>query len=153
MNRKKFNGKKQSDKKKRQIRAMLKVVLKDDPTSHFFLGLERSYQKYGTLSQKQLFKLKDRYDRLKRKKTVGKSWWGDTKIKETIDRGPDPILSPLYKKDEEIQILINEILVRKEDHKAALLLKAKVDQNIPLSVPEKSQLKKMHKMITDGKTG
>jgi hypothetical protein len=53
----------------------------------------------------------------------------------------------MFNKNDSLGILIQVILEKYPQHKQVLMLKAKFDNNQPLSISEETELKKFHQLL------
>jgi len=130
------------------INDLLKAVLEAQPQSSFIQSLLYQYQERGGLSKKQLQGL---YDKAAKIKTIPVNKLATleavilkrpTRYKSTL---PPP--EPLYKKDEAAGQMLESILTKYPQHKRALFLKSKYDNNEVLSATEIAELQKFNKLI------
>ena len=130
------------------INDLLKAVLEAQPQSSFIQSLLYQYQERGGLSKKQLQGL---YDKAAKIKTIPVNKLATleavilkrpTRYKSTL---PPP--EPLYKKDEAAGQMLEAILTKYPQHKRALFLKSKYDNNEVLSATEIAELQKFNKLI------
>jgi hypothetical protein len=118
------------------------------PVSSFVISLYKQYQNRGSLSKKQLQGLHSKASKIK---DVSVSKLGT--LEAIIKRMPTkykselPPPSPLFEKDKNAGILIEEILSKYPQHKRVLFLKAKYENNEMLSSIEISELKKFKQLI------
>ncbi|HEX6916394.1 MAG TPA: hypothetical protein VF145_14190 [Chitinophagaceae bacterium] len=111
------------------------------PVSSFVIGIYQQYQRRGWLTRKQLEGL------LQRAKGIEGLAPEKTAALEAIIRKMPvrqksalPESTPLYRKDEELGRVINEILSKYPQHKRVLFLHSKYQNNEPLSAAEASEL-------------
>lgn len=118
------------------------------PISAFIISLYKQYQLRGSLSKKQLQGL---YSKASKIKNISPGKLGT--LEAIIKRMPTrykselPPPTPLFEKDKEAGIMIEEILTRYPQHKRVLFLKARYENNELLSPAEISELKKFRQFI------
>ena len=118
------------------------------PLSSFIISLYQRYQKMGSLSKKQLLGLYDKASKIK-DLSPGKLATLEAIIKRmpTRYKSEKPEAKPLFEKDITTGKLIDDILTKYPQHKMALFLKAKYDNNEPLSSTELADLQRFQRMI------
>ena len=118
------------------------------PVSSFVISLYKQYQQRGSLSKKQLQGLHSKASKIK-DVSVSKLGTLEAIIKRMPTRYKSelPPPSPLFEKDKNAGILIEEILSKYPQHKRVLFLKAKYENNEMLSLLEMSELKKFKQLI------
>jgi hypothetical protein len=139
------------DKKKPGI-DIINEVLEDCilayPVSSFIISLYKQYGLRGSLSKKQLQGLHSKAAKVK-DIPPGKLATLEAIIKKMPTRfksvAPPP--KPLYEKDEITGKLIEEILAKYPQHKRALFLKAKYENNELLSPLEIADLRRMKQIL------
>jgi hypothetical protein len=118
------------------------------PTSSFIISLYKHHQKYGSLSKKQLQGLHSKASTIK---NVSQSKLGT--LEAIIKRMPTrykselPPPTPLFEKDKEAGVLIEQILAKYPQHKRVLFLKSKYENNHPLTSVETGELKKFNELL------
>lgn len=139
-------------KKKKPPLDMINAVLEDCimafPVSSFIIGLYKHYLKWGSMSKKQLQGLYDKASQIE-DMPPGKLAALEAIIKKmpTKDRSPLPKPAPLYEKDKDTGLLIEAILTAYPNHKRALFLKSKYENNELLSPTEVTDLKRIKQML------
>ncbi|HRP55346.1 hypothetical protein [Agriterribacter sp.] len=127
---------------------LLRAVLAAKPESSFIQSLLYQYQERGGLSKKQLEGL---YHKARKISTIPENkiitLEAIIKKKPTRYKSAPPQPSPLYTKDENAGLMLNAVLTKYPHHKRVLFLKAKYDNNEPLSGVELSELQKFNKML------
>ncbi|MFI5131445.1 MAG: hypothetical protein ACHQFX_15695 [Chitinophagales bacterium] len=127
---------------------VLNAVLAAQPGSSFIQSLLRQYEERGGLSKKQLQGL---YDKASKIETVPASKLATLEAvilkKPTKYKSALPPSEPLYKKNEEVAQMLEEILAKYPQHKRVLFLKSKYDNNETLSATEMSELQKFNKLL------
>lgn len=128
---------------------ILNAVLEAQPGSSFTQSILRQYQERGGLSKKQLEGLygkASKIDSIPPNKLA--TLEAIIKRKHEKNRSDLPAIAPLYVKDEESGLVIDQILERFPNHKRVLFLKSKHDNNEPLTATEKSELQKFARMLS-----
>ena len=127
---------------------LLKAVLAAQPQSAFVQSLLQQYQERGGLSKKQLQGL---YDKAARIGTIPPNKLATLEAillkKPNRYKSSLPATTPLYTKDEEAGQLLETILSKYPQHKRALFLKSKYDNNEVLTGAEIDELKKFNKLL------
>lgn len=118
------------------------------PVSTFVISLYKQYQQRGSLSKKQLQGLHSKASKIN-DISPGKLGTLEAIIKRMPTRYKSelPPPAPLFEKDKNAGILIEEILAKYPQHKRVLFLKAKYDNNEVLSSIEMAELKKFRQLI------
>lgn len=118
------------------------------PASTFVKSLHQQYLNRGGLSKKQLEGL---YQMAQKVNTIpiGKLSTLEAIIlkKPTRYKSAKPEPAPLYKKDEELGRKITAILEKYPQHKRAIFLRTKYDNNEVLTSTETADIEKFHKML------
>lgn len=130
------------------INEILEACILAFPVSSFVISLYQRYQNMGSLSKKQLIGLHDKASRIK-ELPPGKLATLEAIIKRmpTRYKSEKPAPSPLFEKASETGKMINDILSKSPGHKRVLFLKAKYDNNEPLSIADMDDLKRFSKMV------
>jgi len=130
------------------INEVLEACILAFPVSSFIISLYQRYQKMGSLSKKQLIGLHDKASKIK-DLAPGKLATLEAIIKRmpTRYKSEKPEPKPLFEKDAEVGKMIDEILAKYPEHKRVLFLKAKYENNEPLSTVELSDLKRFHQLV------
>ncbi|MBK7680471.1 MAG: hypothetical protein KA330_08975 [Chitinophagaceae bacterium] len=127
---------------------ILKAVLEAQPLSSFTQSLLHQYQERGGLSKKQLEGL---YSKATKVKTIppGKLATLEAIIlrKHSKHKSELPATTPLYKRDEEMGMMIEAILKKFPQHKRVLFFKSKYENNEIFSAGEKTELQKFSKFL------
>ncbi|HEV3250314.1 MAG TPA: hypothetical protein VGZ71_05140 [Puia sp.] len=129
------------------INEVLEECILAFPVSSFIISLYQRYQKMGSLSKKQLQGLYDKASRIE-----GLAPNKIATLEAIIKRMPTryksekPEAKPLFEKDIATGKLIEEILAIYPEHKRALFLKAKFDNNEPLSSAEMGDLQRFKRI-------
>lgn len=131
------------------IAKILDALYAHNPDALFVMSLMHQYEERGSLSKKQLEGL---LSKAQQAKEIPQNWLGTLEAiilkMPTRYRSTETITSsPIYQKDEASGQIINEILAKYPQHKRVLFLKAKYDNNEPLSPDETGELKKFYKVL------
>jgi hypothetical protein len=118
------------------------------PVSSFVISLYKQYGERGSLSKKQLQGLYGKASQIK-DISPGKLATLEAIINKMATRykseAPPP--KPLFEKEEATGKIIEAILAKYPQHKRALFLKAKYDNNEVLSTTEMSDLKRFQQLL------
>jgi hypothetical protein len=131
------------------INSVLEECILAYPVSSFVISLYKQYQQRGSLSKKQLQGLHSKASKIN---DISPAMLGT--LEAIIKRMPTrykselPPPSPLFEKDENAGVLIDEILAKYPQHKRVLFLKAKYHNNEKLSATEVGELKKFRKLVS-----
>jgi len=129
------------------INEVLEECILAYPVSSFIISLYQRYQKMGSLSKKQLQGL---YDKASRIENLAPNKLGT--LEAIIKRMPTryksekPETKPMFEKDISTGKLIDDILAVYPQHKSVLFLKAKYENNEPLSPSEMGDLQRFKRM-------
>jgi hypothetical protein len=130
------------------INMLLEDCIMAFPVSSFVISIYQQYQQRGWLSKKQLQGL---YDKASKINGVlpGRLAALESIIKKmpTREKSELPKNTPLIEKDKVAGQLIDEILTKYPLHKRVLFLKAKYDNNEPLSPSDISEIKKFRQLL------
>jgi len=129
------------------INEILEECILAFPVSSFIISLYQRYQKMGSLSKKQLIGLHDKASKIEGL-APGKLATLEAIIKRmpTRYKSEKPPPAPLFEKDATTGKMIEDILAKFPQHKRALFLKAKYDNNEPMSATELAELKRFKQM-------
>jgi hypothetical protein len=134
------------------INEVLEECIMAYPVSSFIISLYKQYQQRGSLSKKQLQGLYGKASDIEHL-APGKLAGIEAIIKRMPTRYkselPEP--KPLFEKEETTGRLINEILEKFPQHKRALFLKAKYENNELLSPADLTDLKRIKSLIATSK--
>jgi len=127
---------------------LLKETLSSYPTSKFIESLLYQYQERGSLSKKQLEGLYNKAAGVK-SVTHGKLATLEAIIlkKPTRYKSAKPVSAPLLTKDVVLEKLIDDILAKYPEHKRVVFIKLKFDNNESISMLEKSEIERFHKLL------
>jgi len=127
---------------------ILKQALVSFPTSNFIASLLYQYQERGSLSKKQLEGLYNKAANLD-SISPGKIATLQAIIlkKPTKYKSPPPAATPLAAKDHLLEQRITEILSKYPEHKRVLFIKLKLENNEAISLLEKSEIERFHKIL------
>jgi hypothetical protein len=128
---------------------ILKVVASANPENTFAQSILYQYQERGGLSKKQLEGL---YGKAKSIKEIPQNKLATLEAiilkKPVKEKALAPKTTrPLYEKDPVTGKLIDEILAKHPLHKRVLYLRAKYEDNNPLSAAETAELEKFSKLL------
>ena len=130
------------------INDVLQLTMVAYPASNFIKSLLFQYQERGGLSKKQL---QDLHAKALKVNTIpaGKLATLEAIIlkKPTRYRSPLPTVAPVEVKDAKIGEHINEILAKYPQHKMVVFLKAKYDNNEPLSANDTAEVERFYKIL------
>lgn len=127
---------------------VLKLTLEAKPHSQFVKSLLFQYEERGGLSKKQLEGLYH-----KASEVTGMPESKLTTLQAIIKKKPTryksapPPPSPLYQKDEETGKMLEAIITKYPQHKRAVFLKARYDNNETLNAVEVSEVQRFFKML------
>ena len=118
------------------------------PVSPFIISLYKQYRERGSLSKKQLQGLHSKASKIK-DISIGKLGTLEAIIKKMPTRYKSelPLPAPLFEKDKDAGMMIDEILSRYPQHKRVLFFKAKYDNNEVLSSADMAELKKFKQVL------
>jgi hypothetical protein len=122
------------------------------PTSEFVKSLMLHYEKWGTLSKKQMEGLHSKASKIA---SIAPNKLAT--MEAILLKMPDRFKSkprfptPLYKKNEAAEELILDILFKYPSHKRVLFLKAKQDGNEVLTPADLTELEKFHRLLVKSK--
>ena len=128
---------------------VLKEAQESFPESKFISSLLFQYQERGSLSKKQLEGLYDKASKIK-SITPGKLATIEAIIlkKPTRYKSPAPTVSPVLEtKDDLLENHLTAILEKYPSHKRVLFIKLKFDNHEVISVLEKSEIERFHKLL------
>ncbi len=139
------------DRKKPEIdivNEVLEACILAYPVSSFVISLYKQYQERGSLSKKQLEGIFGKAQKIK-DLSPAKLATLEALIKKmpTRFKSEAPSSTTIYEKEEGTGQLINEILEKYPQHKRVLFLKAKFDNNEPLSTTEMADLKRFKQLL------
>ncbi|MBZ5857959.1 hypothetical protein [Flavihumibacter profundi] len=139
------------EKKKPEIdivNEVLEECIMAYPVSSFVISLYKQYLQRGSLSKKQLQGLFGKAEKIK-DLNPGKLATLEALIMRmpTRIKSVPPEIKPMYQKDPVAGELIDAILSKYPQHKTALFLKAKYDNNEQLSAVEMADLKRFAKNL------
>lgn len=130
------------------VNDLLEACILSYPVSSFVISLYKQYQQRGSLSKKQLQGLHSKASKIN-DVSISKLGTLEAIIKRMPTRYKSelPPPAPIFEKDKNAELLIEEILARYPQHKRVLFLKAKYDNNEILSLVEINELKKFRQLI------
>lgn len=130
------------------ISDILAAAIRAYPNSEFVQSLSHQYLVRGSLSKRQLEGL---YKKAERIKDLPHNKLAT--LEAVILKRPKkyksalPPSEPLYKKDEAVGKLIDDILQKYPQHKRVVFFQSKYKSNTPLSPAEHTELEKFHKLL------
>ena len=139
------------DKKKPEIdivNEVLEACILAYPVSSFVISLYKQYQERGSLSKKQLQGL---YGKAQKIKDLSPAKLAT--MEAVINKMPTrfkseaPPPTAIYQKEESTGQMITDILARYPQHKRVLFLKAKYDNNEPLSSADIADLNRFKQLL------
>lgn len=135
------------------INDVLQLTLAAYPASDFIKSLLFQYHERGGLGKKQLEGLHSKASKISTM-PPGKLATLEAIIlkKPTRYKSPLPVAAPIVAKDVRCGQLLEEILTRYPQHKMALFLKAKYDNNEALSVKDVSEIERFYKILVPVKS-
>ena len=121
------------------------------PVSSFVISLYKQYRERGSLSKKQLQGLHGKASKIQ-EIAPGKLATLEAIINKmaTREKSEIPTAKPISEKDEKPGEIIEQILAKYPGHKRVLFLKAKNDNNEPLTAAEVSDLERLVKALKIG---
>ena len=130
------------------VKDILEAVLKEQPSSAFIQGLIHQYQERGGLSKKQLQGLHAKASGIQ-SIPANKLATLEAMIlkKPTRYKSSLPPTAPLYTRDEKAGKLIESILARYPQHKRALFLKTKFENNENITTSDMLELENFVRML------
>lgn len=131
------------------VKDILQLVLQARPADAFVQSIEKQYDERGSLSKKQLEGLHGKASRIA-SVPPAKLATLEAIIKKKLTRersAATTVTVPLFQKDEAAGVLIDTVLAKAPQHKRVLFLKAKYDNNEPLTAAEQSELKKFAQLL------
>ena len=130
------------------IKDILQAVAAVQPSSTFVQSLLRQYEERGGLSKKQLQGLFGKATKVSSIPPGKLATLEAVILKKSMKYKSElPPPEPLYKKDEAVGKMINEILDRYPLHKRVLFFKSKYENNEMLSAAELTELEKFKKLM------
>jgi hypothetical protein len=130
------------------IDKILDACYKHNPDALFIMSLMHQYEERGGLSKKQLEGL---FLKAQKVTDMPQSWLATLEAeilkRPTRDKTVATDIKPLYEKDEITERLLLEILVKYPQHKRVVFLQSKFSNNEVLSVDEKKEIEKFHKLL------
>jgi hypothetical protein len=130
------------------IRDILERAQLAFPSSAFIKSIHQQYLNRGGLSKKQLEGL---YQIAQKVDTISAARLSTLEAiilkKPTRYKSEKPEPTPLYKKDEELGNKIAAVLQKYPQHKRALFLKSKYENNETFSSTETAELEKFYKLL------
>jgi hypothetical protein len=131
------------------VKDLLQLVQAARPADAFVQSIAKQYEERGSLSKKQLEGLHGKASRLV-SIPPAKLATLEAIIKKKLTRersAATTVTAPLFQKDEAAGNLIAAVLAKAPQHKRVLFLKARYDNNEPLTAAEQSELKKFAQLL------
>ena len=130
------------------VNELLEECILAYPISSFIISIYKQYLERGSLSKKQLQGLYGKASKIEGL-APGKLAGLEAVLKKmpTRYKSEKPPIKPLYQKDEVVGQMITDILSKYPQHKRVVFLKAKFDNDEPLSIMEMDDLKKIRQLI------
>jgi len=134
------------------VNELLEACILAYPISSFVISLYKQYVERGWLTKKQLQGIYDKASKIENL-PPGKLAAVEALIKKmpTRYKSDKPLAKPLYEKDKTTGELIGQILGKYPQHKGVLFIRAKFENNEPLSPTEIADLKKIKQHIDSRK--
>jgi hypothetical protein len=130
------------------IDKILDACYKHNPDALFIMSLMHQYEERGGLSKKQLEGL---FLKAQKVTDMPQSWLATLEAeilkRPTRDKTPVAEIKPLYVKDDITEQLITDILTKYPQHKRVVFLHSKFSNNEQLSIDEKKEIEKFHKLL------
>lgn len=130
------------------IDKILDACYKHNPDALFIMSLMHQYEERGGLSKKQLEGL---FLKAQKVTDMPQSWLATLEAeilkRPSRDKTVATNIKPLYVKDEITEKLMNEILAKYPQHKRVVFLQSKFSNNELLSIDEKKEIEKFHKLL------
>jgi 3-hydroxyacyl-CoA dehydrogenase len=130
------------------IDKILEACYKHNPDALFIMSLMHQYEERGSLSKKQLEGL---YLKAKKVTDLPQNWLATLEAeilkRPTRDKTPAAENKPLYVKEERLEKMLQEILIRYPQHKRVLFLQTKFSNQEAISADEKKEIEKFHKLL------
>lgn len=130
------------------IDKILDACYKHNPDALFIMSLMHQYEERGGLSKKQLEGL---FLKAQKVTDMPQSWLATLEAeilkRPSRDKTLATNIKPLYVKDEITERLMNEILAKYPQHKRVVFLLSKFSNNELLSIDEKKEIEKFHKLL------
>jgi 3-hydroxyacyl-CoA dehydrogenase len=129
------------------VKDILEATVEAQPLSSFAKSLLHQYIERGGLSRKQLEGL---YDKALKVPAIPPQKLATLEAiilkKPTRYKSEKPIAAPLVEKDTMIVTMMDTVLAKYPQHKRVVYLKARYQDNHPLSPAEKTELEKFYKL-------
>lgn len=130
------------------IDKILDACYKHNPDALFIMSLMHQYEERGGLSKKQLEGL---YLKAQKVTDMPANWLATLEAeilkRPTRDKTVPTDIKPLYEKDIAIEKMLLEILAKYPQHKRVVFLYTKFSNNEAMSVDEKKEIEKFHKLL------
>jgi hypothetical protein len=130
------------------IDKILDACYKYNPDALFIMSLMHQYEERGGLSKKQLEGL---YLKAQKVTDMPPNWLATLEAeilkRPNRDKTIPTNIKPIYVKDEGIEKMLLEILAKYPQHKRVVFLQSKFSNNEAMSVDEKKEIEKFHKLL------
>jgi len=130
------------------IDKILDACYKHNPDALFIMSLMHQYEERGSLSKKQLEGL---YLKARKITDMPQNWLATLEAeilkRPTRDKTVPLNNKPLYVKDNDTEKMILEILEKYPQHKRVVFLYSKFSNNEAISLDEKKEIEKFHKLL------
>jgi hypothetical protein len=130
------------------IDKILDACYKHNPDALFIMSLMHQYEERGNLSKKQLEGL---YLKAAKVADLPASWLATLEAeilkRPNRDRTPPIPIKPMYVRDEISEAYIMAVLEKYPQHKRVLFLQSKIDNKEFMSIDEKNELEKFHRLL------
>ncbi len=130
------------------IDKILDACYKHNPDALFIMSLMHQYEERGNLSKKQLEGL---YLKAQKVTDMPPNWLATLEAeilkRPTRDRTVPIEIKPIYVFDAGIEKMILDILAKYPQHKRVVFLHTKFSNNEAMSVDEKKEIEKFHRLL------
>lgn len=130
------------------IDKILDACYKYNPDALFIMSLMHQYEERGSLSKKQMEGL---YLKAAKVPDLPPNWLATLEAeiikRPNRDKTPAASLKPLEEKDLATEGRINAILDKYPQHKRVVFLQSKISNNQVLTIDEKKEVEKFHKLL------
>jgi hypothetical protein len=130
------------------IDKILDACYKHNPDALFIMSLMHQYEERGNLSKKQLEGL---YLKAAKVTDLPASWLATLEAeilkRPNRDRTPPIPIKPMYVRDEISEAYIKAVLEKYPQHKRVLFLQSKINNKEFMSIDEKKELEKFHRLL------
>jgi len=130
------------------IDKILDACYKYNPDALFIMSLMHQYEERGSLSKKQMEGL---YLKAAKVPDLPPNWLATLEAeilkRPTRDKTPAASIKPMDEKDLLTENRIKEILEKYPQHKRVVFLQSKINNNQMLTLDEKKEVEKFHKLL------